>query len=171
MCDKSNLKPVTWKGHDGATPLHAACENSHPQIVEKLIKKGANITVTSVESLYTDYIIQCHGSFQYSDAHDRTPLHAATSGVKSEGTVETVSYLLKHGAMEVLNNQSKEEERVTNDLTSIIIIMHSIYYYTQKTPLSTACFYGHHETVKLLLDKGAIVDASCMKYAVEKDFK
>ena len=41
----------------------------------------------------------------------------------------------------------------------------------QKTPLSTACFYGHHETVKLLLDKGATVDANCMKYAVEKDFK
>lgn len=41
----------------------------------------------------------------------------------------------------------------------------------QKTPLSTACFYGHHETVKFLLDKGAKVDKNCLKYAVEKDFR
>ena len=49
----SNTKPANWKEYDGATPLHAACENSHPQIVEKLIEKGANITATSVESSKT----------------------------------------------------------------------------------------------------------------------
>ena len=43
--------------------------------------------------------------------------------------------------------------------------------FTQKTPLSIACFYGHHETVKFLLSKGAVVDKNCMKFAVEKDFK
>ena len=55
-----------------------------------------------------------HGNFHYSDDQGKTPLHAAASGVKSKGTIETVDYLLKHGAMEVLNEQSSEEESVKN---------------------------------------------------------
>ena len=47
----------------------------------------------------------------------------------------------------------------------------TIIYYVQKTPLSTACYYGHHEIVKFLLDKGAVVDKSCMKFAVEKVYR
>ena len=41
----------------------------------------------------------------------------------------------------------------------------------QKNPLSVACFYGHHETAKFLLEKGAIIQENAMKYAVEKDFR
>ena len=49
----------------------------------------------------------------YSDNVGKTPLHAAVSGVKVEGTVETVNYLLKHGAMKTLNQRSTEEESVS----------------------------------------------------------
>jgi ankyrin repeat protein len=42
---------------------------------------------------------------------------------------------------------------------------------TQKNALSVACFYGQSETVKFLLEKGALVEPVSMKYAVEKDFR
>jgi ankyrin repeat protein len=35
--------PVKWKGYLNATPLHAACKNSHLEIVKILIEKGADI--------------------------------------------------------------------------------------------------------------------------------
>lgn len=35
--------PVHWQGHVNATPLHAACKNSHLKIVKKLIERGADI--------------------------------------------------------------------------------------------------------------------------------
>ena len=34
-----------------------------------------------------------------------------------------------------------------------------------------ACYYGHYKAVKLLLDKGAVVDTKCLKYAMEKNFR
>ena len=46
------------------------------------------------------------------DDNGKTPLHAAASGLKVEGTIETVDYLLKHGAMKMLNKASSETERV-----------------------------------------------------------
>jgi ankyrin repeat protein len=38
----------------------------------------------------------------------KTPLHAAASGLKVDGTIETVDYLLKHGASAILNQRSEE---------------------------------------------------------------
>ena len=38
-----DTNPDEWKGHLNATPLHAACKNSHLAIVKKLIERGANI--------------------------------------------------------------------------------------------------------------------------------
>ena len=46
------------------------------------------------------------------DENGKTPLHAAASGVKVDGTVETVDFLLQKGAMRMLNKFSLEEEKV-----------------------------------------------------------
>ena len=48
----------------------------------------------------------------YRDDVGKTALHAAASGVKVDGTIETVDFLLKHGAMKILNKPSTEDERV-----------------------------------------------------------
>lgn len=42
--------PVKWKGYVNSTPLHAACKNSHIEIVKLLIEKGADIGVQYVFS-------------------------------------------------------------------------------------------------------------------------
>ena len=52
--------PLEWKGYMGATPLHAACRNSHLDIVMELIKQGADVTKKSVNS----YLMQ-HVSYRY----------------------------------------------------------------------------------------------------------
>ena len=45
FCSATNgSNPVHLIGHCDATPLHAACKNSHLEIVKKLIEKGADIT-------------------------------------------------------------------------------------------------------------------------------
>ena len=46
------------------------------------------------------------------DDTGKTPLHAAASGVKVDGTIETVDFLLKNGATKTLNKCSSEEDRV-----------------------------------------------------------
>ena len=43
LINAKDSKPVHWKGHLDATPLHAACKNSHLKIVKKLLEKGADI--------------------------------------------------------------------------------------------------------------------------------
>lgn len=49
----------------------------------------------------------------YRDDVGKTSLHAAASGVKVDGTIiETVDFLLKNGAMKILNKPSTEDERV-----------------------------------------------------------
>ena len=50
-----------------------------------------------------------------------------------------------------------------------IIIVH--INHDQESATSIACSYGLHETVKLLLDKGAIVDRKCMENAIKKGFR
>ena len=52
------------------------------------------------------------------DDSGKTPLHAAASGVKVDGTIETVDFLLKHGAMRILNKQSTEKEEVSGIMNS-----------------------------------------------------
>ena len=42
------------------------------------------------------------------DENRKTPLYAACSGIKVEGTIETVEFLLENGAMVVLNEKSSE---------------------------------------------------------------
>ena len=56
------------------------------------------------------------------DDRGNTSLHAAASGVKVEGTLETVDFLLKEpGAKEVLNQPNSEKERVNYSLLVNII--------------------------------------------------
>ena len=44
LAELNGTNPVKLRGFMNATPLHAACRNSHLEIVKKLIDKGAKIT-------------------------------------------------------------------------------------------------------------------------------
>ena len=60
---------------------------------------------------------------QNRDDVGKTPLHAAASGLKVHGMIETVDYLLKQGAMKILNKASSdtsEEESVRSSEIAMI---------------------------------------------------
>lgn len=59
------------------------------------------------------------------DIRGKTPLHAAASGIKVDGTIETVDYLLKHGAKEILNQRSTEgDESVMTNAAAFVLLQH-----------------------------------------------
>lgn len=84
--------------------------------------------IATLEALH-----QQRGDFNLPDYDGRTPLHLACC----EGHVDTVHYLLKHGA----------SVHVTDRFSH--------------TPLHNACRFQKHEVMKLLLETGAELNSDC----------
>lgn len=71
--------------------------------------------------------------------------------------------------MAVLNIGCKDEDKVSIKMQLNAVVSKLIHL--QKKPLSAACYYGLYDTVELLLEKGAEVDDTCLRHAVEKGFR
>ena len=101
-------------------PIHIAARQGFTQIIDLLLRKGADINAQTIDGRSPLYEATC----------------AADESTKNTGRVETVEYLLTHGAKPSLP-----------DLTN-------------RTPMHWACFYGHAKIVDLLLEHGADVNAA-----------
>ena len=134
--------------HDLTTPLHLACQKGKVDVVRLLLDKGAAV--------------------DRADKDGATPLWIACC----KGHVDVVRLLLDKGAVVHTQNHSPSSSPPqlvggVTDFVRKLIIGHSNNTggaevdrtdWADKTPLWGACFEGHIDVVRLLLEKGAVLD-------------
>lgn len=124
---------INIKNNDGYTILYLACRENNDDIVKLLIESNANVDISHDIDGDTPLIIAC-----------------------SEGYVKIVEYLLQ--AMLLLSSSP-----IITTVTSLTLLQSSILSSAYKasinhlnkngwTPLIYACYYGHYNVVKLLID-------------------
>jgi len=141
-------KHPDWRDHteddiDRQTLVQKACDNNQIEIVDLLLKAGANIDASNPHqySPLQKACLQGHtetvtvlldrgANIERSTGNGMTPLHIACDN----GHAEAVTILLDRGA------HIEACTRINMD---------------GKTPLHFACERGYHEIVKILLDRGA----------------
>ena len=130
-----------WSGYHG-TPLRAASNKGHIDVVRVLLDHGANVNTIDKKN---------------------TPLCSAFDG----GHLEIMRLLLEHGAdvdawdgRELLLNDASKDGRAE---VVHLLLQHNADVnsrgYTNWTPLQGASFFGRTKVVQLLLDRGAAIDA------------
>ena len=116
------------------SPLMYACLTRHIGLIELLIERGADVNILTNEGL-SALILACKLGF-----------------------IEVVKVLLDNGALVNTQNDNIEILKIIAD--PIKVLRNSIkQHHNFLSPLETACFYGHIEIVRLLLDRGARVNA------------
>ncbi|XP_075439625.1 ankyrin repeat and SOCS box protein 10 isoform X2 [Ascaphus truei] len=170
----------------GDSALHGACENAHTECVRILLSHGANPNADSQEGTLplhrckTPQSYRCaelllqHGAHVNTQAGDDedTPLHVAAC----HGLWEHVDLLLHHGASVDKKNAQGETPlcvacshpqtpqeldryyRVCQRLIENKANIHARDH-DQQTPLHLACKSVNPQTVQLLLERGAEVNA------------
>jgi|GEM_PF-777012 len=139
------------KDEDGNTPLHLAIKANHLQIAKLLIEKGADVNARDRYGWTPLHIAAGHGNLEVvqllvekgadvnaKDAQGRTPLHVAP--VADVGHADVVEFLV--GKSVDVNARDRYG----------------------RTPLHYAAAAGRAEVAKLLLERGADVNAKEDKY-------
>jgi len=129
---------INVKDGNGSTPLAAAVQEGHLEMVRFLLEKGASINtkanyrgapLTTAAFYSNPAVVKLLRAKIPLEASGATPLYIATQ----EGHVEIVRLLLEKGAA----IEAAADDGVT--------------------PLSSAVFHGNTELVQLLLEQGAMV--------------
>ena len=122
------------KVHNNMTFLYAACANGHADVVEYLLSKGADATI--------------------SLKGDMTPLHIASQ----DGHDKIVELLLAHGALpETKDGQGKMALHVTQNATTALLLIQGKETLYLTEALYTACKIGRTDLVELLIENNAIL--------------
>ena len=130
-----------WSGYHG-TPLRAASNKGHIDVVRVLLDHGADVNTIDKKN---------------------TPLCLAYDG----GHLEIMQLLLEHGAdVDAWDNSDlllKRASRTGQAEVVHLLLQHNADVnsrgYTKWTPLQVASFFGRTKVVQLLLDRGADIDA------------
>ncbi len=158
-----SLEPFLFsKNIHGQTGFHIACINGYYNIIEYFLKYlKATVCLDQV------------------DNSSNTPLHLATCG----GHSSIVGLLLAHNA----DYNARNEDNATAldlscrlgffDISKKLISCYLVFdndHVNNDYPLHVACNEGAHEVVKLLLEKGALIDKvnnenkNCLDIAIAK---
>ncbi|MBZ5533528.1 MAG: ankyrin repeat domain-containing protein [Acidobacteriia bacterium] len=113
--------------------LNGAAFHGHWRLCEFLIENGADVNHASPDS-------------------GETPLHSALCSDKRPGCGLVVKVLLAHGANP--NCRTKPSAETGGFMRDVRT--------RAETPLHRAAAFGHEETIQLLLDAGAVIDAKDM---------
>ena len=166
------------------SPLHYAIDKAKLEVVQFLVKHGADINYSSKSPRgysstplshavkqgkqdIVQYLIESGADVNYGDLYKKTPLHFAT-----EGNLCIVEYLLKFGANVNSRDSNKETPlhwAVKNrnlDVVQYLVKsgadLNSSDSY-EKTPLYLAAKTGKLDIVQYLVQSGANFDYSTMK--------
>ena len=155
--------------YEEATPLHAACANSHLHVVELLVDHGADIEKTN-ESSATPLIAAVRANdltvirslldagADVNHAVDVTPLSEATR----KGKLEIVEELLSAGAIiggpstkeNALTRACRGRQHIVTELLLANLRGNEYEVQIRDEALSAAIECGHREMVRLLLEHG-----------------
>lgn len=151
---EKDSRPLNVKDITGRSPLHNATDLGHVEIIQYLVKQGADVNSKSTRTIRTPlHIAATHGNLEVvkylvsngaklnvKDYDGNTPLHNALYfiwGKESEfDNIEMVKYLVDNGAN-----------------------VNSTNYINKETPLHVAAFLGLHETTRYLVEHNAAVNA------------
>ena len=127
--------PADSKDGSNRTPLHMAADMGEIDMVKLLIVKGADVNA--------------------ADKRGRTPLALA----KQEGHMEVVNILQQHGAKETLHGVVASGD--VDEVKRLLSEGHDVNSRKSEgqTPLHMASRAGHDDIVKLLLARGADIEA------------
>lgn len=180
LLEKDEYKNVNLQITDDLTPLLAACRFKHPEIVELLLKKGADVYVETSAGYCPIHIACKAGCLKSAELlleHDIkqidlqatnelfTPLMVASKKNKPE----IVKFLLEKGANKKLfdlygfsaihlacmhNSLEATSQLLENDETKYINFLDE----SGNTPLIWATAYNNKEVLKFLIDKKADIN-------------
>ena len=138
----------TDAGRRGMSALHLAAVFGHPEVINLLVRKGANMEILD-ELLYTplqlatlhckikavDALIELGSNIFFKSQARGTVLHEAAAG-RSSGYSMVKHLLTKHPRL--------QEDSIINALDRV-----------GRTALHKAAYFGDYEAVEILLEKGA----------------
>ncbi|XP_069816769.1 ankyrin repeat and SOCS box protein 10 isoform X2 [Dendropsophus ebraccatus] len=170
----------------GESALHGACQNGHDQCVRVLLRHGANPNMASQDGFYPLHHCKTPQSYlcarqllQYgavvnmaSEEEELTPLHMAAR----HGLLGHVDLYLRHGATVDKRNvhgetplsnacshpQSPDQLHSYYSVCERLILSGADIHTRdddQQSPLHLACKSANPQTVRLLLERGAEVNA------------
>jgi ankyrin repeat protein/mRNA-degrading endonuclease RelE of RelBE toxin-antitoxin system len=168
-CKEGNYKEVknllqkganieTTEPQVGAQPIHFACFYNHPDIVELLLSKGADVNAKNFAQ--------------------RTPLYAACD----KNNIDIINILIRHKAkIETKDNEGNTPLHIAcerNYINSIEILLEKGAHINATnnlgmTPLHIACQNGHFKTVTCLLNRKtnkASIDAQDIQGTTPLDY-
>jgi len=143
----------------GATPLHLAASQCHPEVIEFLLKSKANAKVRDSDGMTA--LLRVLNNYKRSDVK--------TSTTSEENAISAIKMLLKagtdpnlgatfFGAPLTLAAQKKGEAAIVRVLLDGGARVNEIQ--DGSTPLHSAVYSGDLEIVKLLVARGANVNAT-----------
>ena len=140
----SNGCKVNLCNNRGETPLHIAAYHGLTNLVDTLLKKGANCNLMTSAPMTNGGDSLDKDPFQdeaSNDAYNQTPLHLAILGKKEEVIQRIVMY-----------------KPASRDNLSATIPNLNLKNSKQQTPLSLALQLGLHSVAQLLIDEGANIN-------------
>ena len=145
---------INIKNNDGFTILYLACRENNDEIVKLLIESNANVDISNDIDGDTPLIIACsEGYVQIVEYLLQAMLSSSLSSSKLTFTSSSSS---SSSSSSIRTTKSKSLSLLQESSPSILSSKYkaSINHLNKNgwTPLIYACYYGHYNVVKLLID-------------------
>ena len=168
---KTNPDLIFSKDRYGYTPLHWAAFMGHTDVAKLLLANGADVNATNDigetplhvaanqgHKDVAELLLASNADVNATDDFEPTPMHIAAC----QGHRDVAELLLAHGATVDIYDAAKvcKAKEVDALLKANPGLVSSKDYKYGRTPLHWAALYGNNGVVKLLLTKGANVNAT-----------
>jgi len=134
---------INIKNNDGHTILYLACRENNDEIVKLLIESNANVDISNDIDGDTPLIIACSEGYVQIVEYLLQAMLSSSSSSSSSSSIKTT----KAKSLSLLQESSPSSILSSKYKASINHLNKNGW-----TPLIYACYYGHYNVVKLLID-------------------